>query len=98
MSDACLDRGWRLDKRVNLGALVSLACSLCVVVGLVTGLNMRLSAAEDKLSRLEAKAEKDVEASRSTALRVERLDERVQAVQRTLGEVRDELRAMREDR
>ena len=94
MSDACLDRDWRLDRRVNLGALVSLACSLCVVVGLVTGLNMRLSAAEDKLTRLETK----METSRGTVLKVERLDERVQAMQQTLAEVRDELRAMREGR
>ena len=98
MSDACLDRAWRMDKRVNLGALVSLACSLCVVIGLVTGLNVRLGVVENKLSGMETREEKRVEAWRDTAIKVERIEERILGVQRTLGEIRDELKAGREAR
>ncbi len=96
MPDACAEGPWRLDTRFNLGTLLSLACSLCVVAGLVTGLDARLGAVEDKLHGLETRVEKRMDTLRQTAIKVERIEERVLGVQRTLTEIRDELRAQRE--
>jgi len=82
---------WRLERRIDLGTLLSVASALAVAVALVSGLSARMLAAEDKLCRVERK----VEDTQSTALKLERVEERLAGVQAALQEIRDELKSRR---
>ncbi|MGE4506209.1 MAG: hypothetical protein AB7D51_12745 [Desulfovibrionaceae bacterium] len=83
---------WRFDRSINLGSLVSLITSLALVAGLLAGQSARLGAAEEKLLRVEHQ----VEQLRDTAVKVERIDERVLGIRSILLEIKGELKTLRE--
>lgn len=80
--------GWSLDRRVNMGTVLSVITSLAVVISLVVTLATRLEVVEDRLASLEHALGE----ARSTAVKVERIDERVDSIRRILEEIKDELR------
>lgn len=84
-------RGWRFERSVNLGTVLSLLTSLAVVVGLAAGIKTRLEVVEERLCRLEVR----IDEARATAVKVERIEERVRFVQETLGDLREDLRRKR---
>lgn len=95
MSDvSCEPRGtgWCIDKRINVGTLVSIVSCLTVAIALFVSLQMRVEVVEDKLGRMES----SIEQYRQTDIKVERIEERVQGIQQVLREIRDELRALRD--
>lgn len=82
---------WRLERRIDLGTILAVASALAVSVALVSGLSARMLEAEDKLCRVERR----VEDSQGTAIKLERVEERLAGVQAALQEIRDELKARR---
>lgn len=89
MTVPCEPRGgWRLEKRLDLGTLLSVASALVVVVALATNLKTRLDMLEDKLCAVTRR----VEETQATAFKVERIEERIQSMQAVLVEIKDELK------
>lgn len=82
---------WRLERRIDLGTLLSVASALAVAVALVSGLSARVRSAEDQLCRVERR----VEDAQATAVKLERVEERLAGVQAALQELRDELKVRR---
>lgn len=82
---------WCVDRRVNVGTLMGIVSSLVVVISLVVGLNTRLEVAEDKLR----KEERRIEEMRETAIKVERIEERVLGIRAILLEIKEELKDRR---
>lgn len=80
--------GWRLEKRLDLGTLLSVASALVVVAALVAGLRVRQDAQEERLCAVSRRLDE----SQAVALKVERLDERLGNMQAVLAEIRDELK------
>lgn len=83
--------GWWLDGRINLGALVAAGTSLAVAVSLVVGISARLDAIEASM----AKVEQRLEEARTTAAKVERIDERTKGIQGALLDIQAQLRVKR---
>lgn len=85
------DSGWCVDKRVNIGTLMGLVSSLVVVISLVVGLNTRLQLAEEQLGKVEQR----IDELRETAIKVERIEERVLGIRTILLEIKDDLKTRR---
>ncbi|HMM38871.1 MULTISPECIES: hypothetical protein [Desulfovibrio] len=85
---------WRLERRLDLGTLLSVASALAVAAALVSGLGERLRAAEDQICRVERRLEE----GQATALKVERVEERIVSIQAMLQEIKDQLKTRREGR
>lgn len=83
---------WCLDRRVNISTVLSVASSLVVAVAMITSLAARIDALEAKAGMLRD----EVRESRRTVLQVERIDERIVAMQHVLEEIKAELRRRRE--
>lgn len=89
---ACIpENNWCVDKRVNVGTLMAVISSLVVAISLVVGLSTRLEVAEEKLGKVEQR----VEDMRETAIKVERIEERVLGIRTILLEIKEELKARR---
>lgn len=93
MSECTQHGRWRVERRLNLGTLLSVATSMVVVVSLVAGMAARLEATEQKLCGVERR----LEGFGRTVLKVERIDERVLGIRSILLEIKEELRTGRKD-
>ncbi|SKA85538.1 hypothetical protein SAMN02745704_01882 [Paucidesulfovibrio gracilis DSM 16080] len=82
---------WQLDRRINLATLVSLGSCLLMALAAGAGLGARLQVMEEKLCTLEER----VHETRRTAVKVERIEERVAGIQEMLVDIRSELRRRR---
>lgn len=82
--------GWRLDRRVGVQALAAAATALAGAVMLAATVQARLDAMEARAAALDG----DVRAARETAVCVARMDERLAAVQRSLEDMRSDLRRL----
>ncbi|MDD4731440.1 MAG: hypothetical protein PHX58_05855 [Desulfovibrio sp.] len=80
--------GWQLDRRVNLATLLTLASCLAMALVAGAGLGARLQVMEEKLCTLEER----VHETRRTAVKVERIEERVAGIQEMLVDIREQLR------
>ncbi len=80
--------GWRIDRRVTLSALFSALSGFAIAAGMVAALHERVSGMEGETAQIR----EEMRETRRTALRVERMDERVQAMQHMLEEIRADLR------
>ncbi len=81
--------GWIIDKRINLGALLSLMTSLVLLAGLAADMGARLDMAEKRVVRVE----NYLDEVRATAVKVERIEERILGIQGILLEIKEELRS-----
>ncbi|MGE4551773.1 MAG: hypothetical protein AB7D57_01595 [Desulfovibrionaceae bacterium] len=86
---------WGVDRRVTLGALVSVATSLVMAAALVAGLGARLDGVEQRLGELTRGVEAVRSAGVEASLKLGRVEERVAGVQEGVGLLRDELRQRR---
>ena len=80
--------GWRFERSVNLGTLLSLLTSLVVLAGLAAGVKTRLELVEDRLCRLEAR----IEELRAAGVKIEHMEERLRFVQELVAELREDAR------
>lgn len=85
---------WCIDRRVNVGTVVSALSSLAIAAGMIASLAARLDAVEGQVVQMR----EDAQESRRTAMQVERIDERIIAMHRMLEEIKAELRQRREER
>lgn len=82
---------WRMDRTLTLPALLTLCSTLAGATMLVATLQARLEALEARAAVLDGE-QRD---NRAMALRVVRIDERLEAVQRSLEDMRSEIRLAR---
>ena len=80
--------GWTLKKEVNLPGVVTVVGAIIALVLAWGGLDSRVKANTDTLCRVT----RQLEEARATAMKVERIEERILGVQQTLEEIRDELK------
>lgn len=82
---------WRMDRTLTLPALLTLCSTLAGATMLVATLQARLETLEARAAVFDG----DQRDNRATALRVVRIDERLEAVQRSLEDMRAEIRLTR---
>lgn len=82
---------WRMDRTLTLPALLTLCSTLAGATMLVATLQARLEALEARAAVFDG----DQRDNRAIALRVVRIDERLEAVQRSLEDMRSEIRLAR---
>ncbi|WP_027181306.1 hypothetical protein [Oleidesulfovibrio alaskensis] len=86
--------GWSLDRKVTLTALTGLFTAVAGVMAMGATLQYRVQQMESSLGVLAG----ELAQGRRTAVQVERLEERVVAVQQVLEEVRLDVRELRQQR
>ena len=79
---------WQFDRRLSVSALVTGLSSLVMVVALITALNTRVEHLEKKTIALDS----EVMNIRAIAIGMARMEERLDALHRTLEELRGEVR------
>ena len=79
---------WRLDRRVNVSTLLAVATSMAVVISLAANVKTRMGVMEDKLCRVEQRMDE----TRSTVIKVERIEERIRGIRDILMDIKQQLR------
>lgn len=82
------DIRWSFERKITLSSLLSAITSLIVVVGLVVSLDARIGVVESRYTVLV----EEMRQARQTAMHVERIDERIAAMQQMLAEIKQDLR------
>ncbi len=88
--EALQTRGWRLDRRLSLSALAAGISGLVTAAALIAGLAIRVEHLEVRVGALDAEAR----GARGIAIGMARLEERLEALQRTLEELRGDMRRL----
>jgi hypothetical protein len=80
--------GWCLDRKVNIPTVLAALTMVVSLVGFGARVESKVCALEERAAKLELQGNQ----VRAVEIKMERLEERVAGMQRTLTEIRDELR------
>lgn len=84
-------QGWKLDKRINLPTIVSLATTLVIVVSLFTTLSTDMQYVKEDVAQVKC----DLKEAQQNALKVVRIEERLRGMETIMVEIKNEVKAAR---
>ncbi|MFV0421707.1 hypothetical protein [Oleidesulfovibrio sp.] len=94
MSPGNRRREWHVDKRLSVSALIATLTALVSVVAVAVSLQERVQQVEQDICFVSS----ELDSTRKTHVQVQRLEERMVAVQGVLEEIRLDVREMRNQR
>jgi len=88
------ESSWCIDRRINISTIFTALTSLAVAVAMMVNMQSRLDVVERETRMNTA----DIRSMQEQAVKVARMDEKLEGISATLNEIKQELRTRRESR